>query len=360
MPIRTSAAVVWGHRVALIGVLLTATILAIASPAHAATVKTCARFGTVSINGNRYIYQQDEWNSQLRQCASVDNVTGAWALTRASFNLAPQGAPATYPSTFRGCHWGLCTTASGLPIQVSKLGTATSSWSAKQVSSGAYNVTYDLWTNSTPSTPGAPDGSEIMIWLANRGGPRPFGTFRGTVDLAGASWNVYTGRQSGSGWNTISYLRTTPTFAVTNLDLRAFIADSVSWGSTQASWYLLDAEAGFEIWQGGKGLGTNSFSFTATADTAAPTRPTNLQVTETTSSSVSLSWDPSTDDVAVAGYTVFRDGVAVGTTDSTSFTDIGLQPSTPYSYTVGAFDAAGNHSVVSDPAIAITQPSSPI
>jgi hypothetical protein len=334
-----------------------ATLVVALQPARAATT-TCAQFGTVSINGNQYIYQQNEWNSSLGQCASVDASTGAWSLTQASFNLPTNGAPATYPSVFRGCHWGNCTTGSGLPIQVSALGTATSSWSTTQVASGAYNVSYDLWTNSTPSASGQPNGSEIMIWLASRGGVQPAGQIVGTATIGGATWNVWTTRMSS--WNYIAYQRTTGTTSVSDLDLKAFIQDSVSRGSTNSSWYLLDAEAGFEIWQGGQGLGSRSFSFAATSggggsDGQAPTTPGNLHATGTTSSSVSLAWNASTDNVGVSGYTIYRGGAPVGTTPSTSFTDGGLAASTAYSYRVDAFDSAGNHSASTNPVSATTQ-----
>jgi hypothetical protein len=43
----------------------------------------------------------------------------------------------------------------------------------------------------------------------------------------------------------------------------------VARGVTNANHYLLDAEAGFEIWKGGQGLATNSFSFSATAGSGA-------------------------------------------------------------------------------------------
>ena len=93
----------WRLRAGFIGLLVTmATLVVALQPARAATT-TCAQFGTVSINGNQYIYQQNEWNSSLGQCASVDASTGAWSLTQASFNLPTNGAPATYPSVFRGC-----------------------------------------------------------------------------------------------------------------------------------------------------------------------------------------------------------------------------------------------------------------
>lgn len=78
------------------------------------------------------------------------------------------------------------------------------------------------------------------------------------------------------------------------------------------------------------------------ADTTAPSVPTNL-VTTVVGSTVSIGWDISTDDTRVAGYRVSRNGTLAGTTDSTSFVDSGLAAGT-YTYTVVAFDAAGNTS----------------
>ncbi|SCF56642.1 glycoside hydrolase family 6 protein [Streptomyces sp. Ncost-T10-10d] len=82
-------------------------------------------------------------------------------------------------------------------------------------------------------------------------------------------------------------------------------------------------------------------------DTQAPTVPTGLKVTGKTSGSVSLSWTASTDDTAVTAYDVYRAGVRVGSSASTSYTDTGLTASTAYSYTVRARDAAGNVSAAS-------------
>ncbi|MFC5405544.1 fibronectin type III domain-containing protein [Cohnella soli] len=84
-------------------------------------------------------------------------------------------------------------------------------------------------------------------------------------------------------------------------------------------------------------------------DTQAPTAPTNLAVTGKTSSSMSLSWTASTDNVGVIGYDVYRGGNYVGTTTATTYTDTGLAASTSYSYTVKAKDAAGNISGASNP-----------
>jgi hypothetical protein len=89
------------------------------------------------------------------------------------------------------------------------------------------------------------------------------------------------------------------------------------------------------------------------ADTVAPSVPTGLASTGHTSSTVSLSWAVSSDNVGVTGYRVLRNGTQVGTASGTSFTDTGLSPSTAYSYTVRAYDAAGNVSAASS-AISVT------
>jgi len=92
----------------------------------------------------------------------------------------------------------------------------------------------------------------------------------------------------------------------------------------------------------------------APADTQAPTAPGNLRVTAVTSSSVSLAWNASTDNVGVTGYNIFRGTTAAGTTTATSFTVTGLTPSTTFSFTVRARDAAGNQSAASNSVSATT------
>jgi chitodextrinase len=328
--------------------------LAVVAPVAHADTTTCA--GTGTIPAGDYVIQANEWNSSDRQCLTYTGGT-AWSVSTANFNLSG-GAPATYPSIFKGCHWGLCTANSGFPIQVSKLGSASTSWSTVQPASGAYDVAYDIWFNSTPTTTGQPDGTEVMIWLNSRGGVQPFGSQTGTSGAAGRNWAVWTGQQTS--WKIISYVLTPGATAVSNLDLKSLINDAVARGSINPSHYLIDVEAGFEIWQGGQGLATNSFSVSATAggggDTSAPTVPANLAATGVTSSSVSLSWSPATDNVGVAGYRVYRDSVQVGTPTGTTFTDTGLSAGAAHTYTVAAFDAAGNVSAPSTGVRATTSP----
>ncbi|SFT14088.1 Chitodextrinase [Zhouia amylolytica] len=85
------------------------------------------------------------------------------------------------------------------------------------------------------------------------------------------------------------------------------------------------------------------------ADTQAPTAPTNLSSNNTTSTSTTLSWNASTDNVGVTNYQVFQDGQSIGFSGGgTNFNVNSLTPDTSYDFTVRARDAAGNVSNASN------------
>ncbi|WP_438348090.1 fibronectin type III domain-containing protein [Paenibacillus sp. FA6] len=86
-------------------------------------------------------------------------------------------------------------------------------------------------------------------------------------------------------------------------------------------------------------------------DTQAPTVPTNVTVSEITTSSVSLSWTASTDNVGVTGYNVYKGTTLAQVVTGTTVTVTGLAVSTPYSFTIVATDAVGN---VSPASVAVT------
>lgn len=97
-------------------------------------------------------------------------------------------------------------------------------------------------------------------------------------------------------------------------------------------------------------------------DTTAPSVPNGILTSVPSSSQINMSWQPSTDNVGVAGYRVFRNGTQVGISTANSFAHVGLMPSTTYSLAVSAFDAAGNvsaqSSTVSATTLAVTTPPS--
>jgi chitodextrinase len=84
-------------------------------------------------------------------------------------------------------------------------------------------------------------------------------------------------------------------------------------------------------------------------DTEAPSIPLNLVAANLSQTAFDLSWDNSTDNVGVTGYTVFQDATQIGTTDgaTTTFNVTGLTAATTYSFTVTANDAVPNTSAAS-------------
>lgn len=86
-----------------------------------------------------------------------------------------------------------------------------------------------------------------------------------------------------------------------------------------------------------------------------PSTPSGLAVTGTTASTASLSWAASS---GATSYKIFRDGVQVGTSTSTSTVDSGLAAGTTYGYAVSALNTAGE-SARSTVVNATTQSSQP-
>ena len=85
------------------------------------------------------------------------------------------------------------------------------------------------------------------------------------------------------------------------------------------------------------------------SDSTPPSVPTGLTAATAGQNSVNLSWQPSTDNVGVTGYDVYRNGVLLATIAGTSYTDTTVAQGSSYQYAVTAFDAAGNVSAQSTP-----------
>lgn len=105
----------------------------------------------------------------------------------------------------------------------------------------------------------------------------------------------------------------------------------------------------------GTTAGSGSTATTTAPDTTPPSTPTNLSASAISTSQINLSWSDSTDDTGVIGYKIYRGGTQLAATTTLSYSDLGLQASTTYTYTVAAYDAAGNNSAQSVSASATTQ-----
>ena len=80
-------------------------------------------------------------------------------------------------------------------------------------------------------------------------------------------------------------------------------------------------------------------------DAQPPTPPSGFRQDATTQNSVVISWAPSTDNVGVVGYAVYRDGLQIDSTPQPTTTLQGLSCGSVYAVAADAVDAAGNRSL---------------
>ena len=100
--------------------------------------------------------------------------------------------------------------------------------------------------------------------------------------------------------------------------------------------------------QNGAAPASNEASATTDRDANPPSTPSNLVVTSSTTTSATLSWGSSTDDVGIDKYIIYRDGTQILTTTNTEITAYGLSEGQLYRFTVKARDISGNLSAASN------------
>ena len=83
-------------------------------------------------------------------------------------------------------------------------------------------------------------------------------------------------------------------------------------------------------------------------DTEAPSKPESLTKVKAAYTVIEFSWTASTDNEAVIGYEIYRDGNLVGIANKSNYSDLNLLPDTIYTYTVKAFDVVHNLSEESE------------
>ncbi|MGB7958180.1 MAG: peptidoglycan-binding protein [Minisyncoccia bacterium] len=116
--------------------------------------------------------------------------------------------------------------------------------------------------------------------------------------------------------------------------------DSVSPGTYTYQVAAYDAAQNFSSYSSSKAI-------TIVFDNTPPNPPTDLVATQVSLAQVNLSWLAPADNIAVTGYDMYRNGLGIGTVEGTSYTDAGVVAGSLYSYTVAAYDAAGNVSAQS-------------
>ncbi|GGP07128.1 fibronectin type III domain-containing protein [Nonomuraea glycinis] len=206
-------------------------------------------------------------------------------------------------------------------------------------------VEYECRQSHT-SQPGWEPPNVLALWLPTSGGggdttaPSVPGNLRSTGVTSGSvslAWNASTDNIGVTGYEVYrggTLVTTVTGTAHTDTGLSASTAYTYTVRARDAA--------------GNRSANSAQVSATTSGgggnDTTAPSVPGNPRSTGVTSSSVSLAWNASTDNIGVTGYEVYRGGTLIDTVTGTTHTDTGLNPNTAYTYTVRARDAAGNRS----------------
>jgi hypothetical protein len=240
-------------------------VVSAASPASADT-QICEQYGSTTIGG-RYVVMNNNWGNSAQQCINVTN--SGFSISQINANKPTNGAPASYPAIYIGCHYSNCSPGTNLPIQISAISSANTSISYSYVN-GTFDAAYDIWLDPTPKTNGV-NATEIMVWFNRQGSIQPVGSRVGTASVAGRSWEVWQGNNGGN--DVVSYVAPSA-ISSWSFDVKAFITDVISRGKATNSWYLTSIQAGFEPWIGGQGLAVTSFSASVNGGGGGGTTPT--------------------------------------------------------------------------------------
>lgn len=202
-------------------------------------------------------------------------------------------------------------------------------WGTVTTGSGFYGANYRWIATGEPAktatyVPSIPEAGAYKVYVYYPAGSNRTTAAPHTINYNGGS-QTYTVNQTtnGSTWNLLA--------------TRQF-AEGTS-GSVVISSVTGDNPP--------KYVNADAVRFQLQPETVVPSTPSGLQAQAASHTGIHLTWNPSTDNVGVAGYRIYRDGAVVGISLTNSFTDTDLTPNKRYAYSVSAFDTSGNKSGVS-------------
>lgn len=213
----------------------------------------------------------------------------------------------------------------------------------------------DITLNSTRGSLLFDDGVGVMAMKTSRGGWYPGDEWKG--DVARILMYMYARYDKRTLPLNITFGPSTYSSDFPDILLKWNVEDPVSQFEVQRNNIVANTQGNRNpfidnpylatvIWGGPKAQNNwpESFGEQGESDTEKPSVPTNLASATITSSSISLTWTASTDNIGVNRYDIYLDNEYNSTVYSNNGTVSGLKPSTTYSFYIVAKDAAGNKS----------------
>jgi hypothetical protein len=251
------------HASPLLVLVLVGGLAASANPASAAPRLTtiCQQRGYTAVtapHGGHYVVRNDNYGGRP-ECISNRDLRPNFTVTRSAANSYSSRVMA-FPFVLYGCSWGLCTAGSRLPAPVRSLRRVTATWYTAGQAAGQWNTAFDIWFGRHRAAyQGQAKGAELMVWLNAHDYPALRSRI---IRVDHRRWYVshWVTSHNGAHWNYIQIRAVRPTSHVRNLSLLPIIRRVEKMRLVSPRWWLLNIESGFEIWHGGRGLRTTSFS----------------------------------------------------------------------------------------------------
>jgi chitodextrinase len=278
----------------------------------------------------------------VANATSADSVSVAWKASTAPAGCTLQDYQLFRDGTEVATTAGLTTTYNDIFLQPATTYTYTvravdndnNSTAGASASSAAATVTTPAAPDKTP--PSVPTNVSASL-----------GTAANSVNL---SWSASTDNTGGTGLGGYYVIRNGVTVATVTyagaISVPTTYTDRNVVPSTKYTYTVESFDKANPPNVSAQSVGS-SVTTPIAPDTQPPTTPSGLVATSISSSQINLSWTASTDNVAVSGYSVYRNGSLVATTTTNSYGDTNLSAATSYSYYVIAFDAAKNKSSAS-------------
>jgi chitodextrinase len=241
--------------------------------------------------------------------------------------------------------------------------TATTAWTSFPAVNYTTKTAGDSLTidviDAAPSANASFDLDNVSLTTGTGGGdvtaptvPQHVSALGDSSTTVSVTWDASTDNTAVTGYNVY---RGTTLVKTTGATVTSF-EDSGLTSSTTYSYSVNAFDAGGNTSANSTAVSATTLAGGGGGDITAPSIPQNVSAAGDSPSTVAVTWNASSDNTAVTGYNVYRGTVLVKTTGATatSFEDSGLTASTTYSYTVTAFDAAGNTSAPSAAATATT------
>lgn len=227
---------------------------------------------------------------------------------------------------------GFETWSSGLPTNWSKNGSSTTLTKATTHHSGSYAA--KIATSSTSSVAsGLNDGTTPTITSTISGVTYTAQCWALASTTLSVKIQLHETTASGSSVNAAVSTTTSVGTAWTKLT-------AVSFKATRNG-DRLPLSISASLVKGGTTYTVDDCSLTE-KDTTAPSTPASLTTSGVSATQVTLGWSAATDNVGVSGYKISRNGTQLATTASTTFSDTTAVANTAYTYSVAAYDDAGN------------------